>query len=286
MCIIVADVRRSRVIDTLTKINNIYAYYYLGEGSVLSAERLVFSLLDQLCDLSVSPIVNPSPEASDRFHTHSSDVGESMEMLDIEEAASDLTDPAKAQTRLGQSHESKATTFSADTIRIPLRIETVQTTSYGLPDLEGTSRSRLTVSSRAETELEQLDPAQSVTHVQNSDTYRATSNLPLQKLLTALGEVCSSVTQTVFIVLDAWDEANMETVSDFYAILSKLHSINCKVFLTSRGKPGENFPFRYIPLNIGGSGNLNDVQKDVQRSIWDIVDNFFAQINFAACATL
>ena len=106
----VADRRRSRVIETLEYIENIYAYYYLGEGSVQSADRLALSLLDQLCDLTnvySSPIGSScSNKVSDRILSTADNVSGRLETFESSETTVELTDPTTARLGIDAAHES------------------------------------------------------------------------------------------------------------------------------------------------------------------------------------
>jgi hypothetical protein len=90
---------------------------------------------------------------------------------------------------------------------------------------------------------------------------------PLSTLLEALRDVCSEIRPPVYIILDAWDKANMEDFDEFRSVLTVLYSCECKLFVSSRNRPPEDYPLKHIKLQVGAPRNLSDIQRYVHE-IW------------------
>lgn len=208
-----------------------------------SAERLALSLLRQLCDLGHG-------FASDDLNTYSSGVGSSPSNPKLSESAE-----MKPQDDEIAAAEGSQTVTGDDGF-----------TPSNPPTCEPTEEA-------AEFRVENFTDTQGL-----NTTSRARAEVdPLLKvLLDALGEVFSSINETVFVVIDALDEENMEpsVVDGFYAVLSKLHSLDCRLFLTSRNEPSSQIPFTYISLHISESWNLKDIESFVRSRLENLFDAF------------
>ncbi|KAF2967765.1 hypothetical protein GQX73_g5787 [Xylaria multiplex] len=99
-------------------------------------------------------------------------------------------------------------------------------------------------------------------------------NDPLPTLLNALSEVCSKISSPVFILLDAWDEGNMENLDDFRRVLNTLISSKCKVFLTGREQPDNSTTLvrPYTELEVGQPSNFDDIQRSVESRLGAMKD--------------
>ncbi|KIW34370.1 uncharacterized protein PV07_01149 [Cladophialophora immunda] len=243
----------SRAIDVLFGIRRVCAYYYIGNCVALSAERLALSLLCQLCDLgpdfsAVDTHISSQDPRRRRSDPKSDDI-DSVEVL-----------PPVCDSTLVEE---------ADGVGGPCLLAADLAAGHGTGDAKEAADVKQTESPK-EGKAATATKHENFTNIWSLKTSaRATARPPLQILLDALGKVISSIggEESVFIVLDAWDENNMECVGDFYAILGKLYSLNCKLFLTSREEPDSRTPFGHIPVHIDESRNCNDVESVVREQL-------------------
>ncbi|KAJ8132703.1 hypothetical protein O1611_g922 [Lasiodiplodia mahajangana] len=90
----------------------------------------------------------------------------------------------------------------------------------------------------------------------------------LDTLIAALCDTCSSRTfrpSQLFIVLDGWDEDNMDVAEEFQLTLAALISCSCKLYISSRPNQGfEDVPVNVIDLE---DGNWLDMIKYTEEKL-------------------
>ncbi|ODA83002.1 hypothetical protein RJ55_01511 [Drechmeria coniospora] len=89
----------------------------------------------------------------------------------------------------------------------------------------------------------------------------------LQHLLDALKDVCSTIGQPVHVVLDAWDEDNMDDVDAFDAILRCLLSLKCKLFITSRTSSRRGHSVDCVELNLDLERNEDGIRRCIRQEL-------------------
>ncbi|KAI0436953.1 hypothetical protein F4803DRAFT_197352 [Xylaria telfairii] len=93
----------------------------------------------------------------------------------------------------------------------------------------------------------------------------------LDTLLGALRESCSSKTFSsshLFIVLDGWDEDNMDIVADFQRIIETLSACSCKIYISSRlNKAFTATSASFIDIDQGKFEHQEDIYNYIQRKL-------------------
>ncbi|KAJ8132619.1 hypothetical protein O1611_g1006 [Lasiodiplodia mahajangana] len=245
----------SHVIETLKDIGNICAYYYLGTGYEQSAEGLVLGLLGQLCDLRYG---SSAKGLDDTIHYHVTDIASPHR---VDKVATQPIVELTPNSTSGINHtdppchhaETRATIKSSPTVG----------GEFGEDD-----------SKPSDPAADRIPPQDKT----NDDRKRppGESRDPLSTLLRALRDVCSKISSPIFIVIDAWDEANMEHHDDFLSIIQALLlSSNCRLFLTGREQPdiSLSLPRPRTQLEVQHQRTYGDVRAYVKHILGNLQDS-------------
>ncbi|KAI5922125.1 hypothetical protein F4810DRAFT_675595 [Camillea tinctor] len=281
----------SCVVDKLANIDRVHAYYYLGPYNGHLVERLVLSLLQQLCDLG-------HELKSDDLATYLPEFGlfpSSGETRNSAETKHRDTKDTEAQlienTQGTLTRDYDASAGDPPSIIRPSSIIEPQVNITIVESHEALNCEETTVPNEVNQSQNMVDIIQfssgTVGNVQALEKKsQATFSPSLAALIACLCQVISRIETHIFIVIDGWDERNQKPsdIGDFYNVIRKLQSFNCRLFLTARNEPSPKSVYIHTPLPMSWSSNHGDVASFVHTrlddffkatSIFDIQDNTF-----------
>lgn len=236
----------SLVIDGLASKSNgqNYAVYYMGNGKVQSAAGLILSLLEQLyADGAELP-----PSLKPYYARDLRRLKLGLDYEPLEQPTSQLVSDENSAV------EEKKIWQSAGDVRIPALIPPEHPIfSHSTSEQENIEESKMGKPSTIE------DQEQQGLTLHHRPT--------LEVLLNALEDVSQETRIDTFIIVDGWDECNMESEDEFRRLFDVLRALRWKIFITSR-RPPTNRDSPYCScLHIRETDNTEDIRAFTENAI-------------------
>ena len=228
----------SLIIDGVaSKSNGQYcAFYYMGNGKVQSAEGLILSLLEQLCaDGAELP-----PSLKPYYARNLRRLKPGLENALLEPPTSQQVSDEDSAV------EKKKIEQSAGDVRIPALIP---------PE-----HPIFSDSTSEQKNIEELMGKSSTIEHQEQQGLTLHHRPTLEVLLNALEDVSQETTVDTFIIIDGWDECNMDSEDEFRRLFGVLRTLRWKIFITSRKPPTNPDSLCCSCLHIRETDNAKDIR--------------------------
>ena len=229
----------SLIIDGVASKSNgqTCAFYYMGNGKVQSAAGLILSLLEQLCaDGAERP-----PSLKPFYARNPCRLQPGLDNTLLEPPTSQPVSDEDSAV------ENKKIEQSAGDVRIPALIP---------PEHPIFSDS---TSEQKNIEESKMGKSPTIEH-QEQQGLTLHHRPTLEVLLNALEEVSQETTVDTFIIIDGWDECNMDSEDEFRRLFGVLRTLHWKIFITSRRPPTNPDSPCCSCLHIRETDNAEDIR--------------------------